>query len=149
MLCLLAISGRIVVAIRSNELRTELLGYDARFYKLITFVIGAGIASLAGILFVNWGSFIGPTVFSIYFLSANHHLADGGWVRDFAGSRDGSICHPMAYNLAWYQQNCRPKHCSWSNFYTFHSAGSERNSAKFGWLGSVSKQTARADGEYA
>ena len=59
--------GKIVVAIRSNELRTELLGYDARFYKLITFVIGAGIASLAGILFVNWGSFIGPTVFSIFF----------------------------------------------------------------------------------
>ena len=67
MLCLLAISAESRSRIRSNELRTELLGYDARFYKLITFVIGAGIASLAGILFVNWGSFIGPTVFSIFF----------------------------------------------------------------------------------
>ena len=59
--------GRLVVAIRSNELRVELLGYDARLYKLVTFVIGAGIAGLAGSLFANWGSFIGPTVFSIFF----------------------------------------------------------------------------------
>ena len=59
--------GRVVISIRHNELRTELLGYDARLYKLIVFVIGAGIAGIAGILFANWGSFIGPTVFSILF----------------------------------------------------------------------------------
>jgi ABC-type branched-subunit amino acid transport system permease subunit len=59
--------GRVVISIRLNELRTELLGYDARLYKLIVFIIGAGIAGIAGILFANWGSFIGPTVFSILF----------------------------------------------------------------------------------
>jgi ABC-type branched-subunit amino acid transport system permease subunit len=59
--------GRVVISIRLNELRTELLGYDARLYKLIVFVIGAGTAGIAGILFANWGSFIGPTVFSILF----------------------------------------------------------------------------------
>jgi ABC-type branched-subunit amino acid transport system permease subunit len=59
--------GRVVVSIRENELRTELLGYDARLYKLAVFVIGAGIAGLAGVLFANWGSFIGPSVFSILF----------------------------------------------------------------------------------
>lgn len=59
--------GRVVISIRLNELRTELLGYDARLYKLIVFVIGAGIAGIAGALFANWGSFIGPTVFSILF----------------------------------------------------------------------------------
>ena len=59
--------GRVVISIRLNELRTELLGYDARLYKLIVFVIGAGIAGIAGVLFANWGSFIGPTVFSILF----------------------------------------------------------------------------------
>jgi ABC-type branched-subunit amino acid transport system permease subunit len=57
----------VVISIRLNELRTELLGYDARLYKLIVFIIGAGIAGIAGILFANWGSFIGPTVFSILF----------------------------------------------------------------------------------
>jgi ABC-type branched-subunit amino acid transport system permease subunit len=59
--------GRVVVSIRLNELRTELLGYDARLYKLIVFTIGAGIAGVAGVLFANWGSFVGPTVFSILF----------------------------------------------------------------------------------
>jgi ABC-type branched-subunit amino acid transport system permease subunit len=59
--------GRVVVSIRVNELRTELLGYDARLYKLIVFIIGAGIAGVAGILFANWGSFVGPTLFSILF----------------------------------------------------------------------------------
>jgi branched-chain amino acid transport system permease protein len=59
--------GRVVVSIRENELRAELLGYDARRYKLAVFVIGAGIAGVAGVLFANWGSFIGPNVFSIFF----------------------------------------------------------------------------------
>lgn len=59
--------GRVVVSIRLNELRTELLGYDARLYKLIVFTIGAGIAGVAGILFANWGSFVGPSLFSILF----------------------------------------------------------------------------------
>ena len=59
--------GRVLVAIRENELRAELLGYDARRYKLFAFTIGAGIAGLAGVLFATWGSFIGPSVFSIGF----------------------------------------------------------------------------------
>lgn len=59
--------GRVVLSIRENELRAELLGYDARRYKLAVFVIGAGIAGLSGVLFTNWGSFIGPNVFSIVF----------------------------------------------------------------------------------
>jgi len=59
--------GRVIEAIRENELRAELLGYDARLYKLGVFVTGAGIAGLSGILFACWGSFIGPQVFSVFF----------------------------------------------------------------------------------
>ena len=59
--------GRVLVAIRENELRAELLGYDARRYKLFAFIIGAGLAGLAGVLFASWGSFVGPSVFSIAF----------------------------------------------------------------------------------
>jgi branched-chain amino acid transport system permease protein len=57
--------GRIVVAIRENETRAMLLGYDTRLYKLLVFAIGGGIAGLAGCLFTNWGAFISPTVFSL------------------------------------------------------------------------------------
>ncbi len=59
--------GRIVVAIRENEERARLLGYDVRIRKLLTFVIGGAIAGLAGVLFVAWGSYVSPDVFSMTF----------------------------------------------------------------------------------
>lgn len=59
--------GRAVVAVRENELRAELLGYDTRLYKLLTFAIGAFVAAIGGILFANWNSFIDPHVFDLGF----------------------------------------------------------------------------------
>ena len=57
--------GRIIVGIRENEPRAELLGYDPRAYKLATFTIGAAIAGYAGCLFANWGAFVSPTIFGL------------------------------------------------------------------------------------
>jgi branched-chain amino acid transport system permease protein len=57
--------GRVVVAVRENETRCELLGYDVRQVKLLIFTIGGGIAGLAGSLFANWGAFVSPTMFSL------------------------------------------------------------------------------------
>ncbi len=57
--------GRIIVGIRENERRAELLGYDPRAYKLATFVIGAALAGYAGCLFANWGAFVSPTIFGL------------------------------------------------------------------------------------
>lgn len=57
--------GRIVIAIRENETRASLLGYDPRVYKLITFMIGGAIAGFAGALYVNWGAFVSPTIFAL------------------------------------------------------------------------------------
>jgi len=59
--------GRVVAAVRENELRAELLGYDVRYYKLGVFCIGAAIAGLAGALYAAWGASIGPTAFSLSF----------------------------------------------------------------------------------
>lgn len=57
--------GRVLQAIRENERRAELLGYDIRWRKLSVFVISAGIAGLGGGLFAGWGNFINPEVFSL------------------------------------------------------------------------------------
>jgi branched-chain amino acid transport system permease protein len=57
--------GRVVIAIRENESRCELLGYDVRLHKLLIFTVGGGLAGLAGGLFANWGAFVSPTVFSL------------------------------------------------------------------------------------
>ncbi|MDO9711812.1 branched-chain amino acid ABC transporter permease [Paracraurococcus lichenis] len=56
--------GRVVVAIRENELRAALLGYDVRLYKLGIFTIGGTMAGLAGLLFANC-VFVSPTMFSL------------------------------------------------------------------------------------
>jgi ABC-type branched-subunit amino acid transport system permease subunit len=57
--------GRVVIAIRENETRATLLGYDPRLYKLLAFTLAAAIAGLAGCLYVNWGAFISPTIFGL------------------------------------------------------------------------------------
>jgi branched-chain amino acid transport system permease protein len=56
--------GRIIVAIRENETRAELLGYDVRLYKLAIFMVGGGLAGLSGLLFAN-SVFVSPTMFSL------------------------------------------------------------------------------------
>jgi ABC-type branched-subunit amino acid transport system permease subunit len=57
--------GRVLAAIRENEQRAELLGYDARWRKLAIFSLSGAVAGLAGALFASWGSFINPEVFSL------------------------------------------------------------------------------------
>jgi branched-chain amino acid transport system permease protein len=58
--------GRVCVAIRENETRAELLGYDTRAYKLGIFTIGAGIAAIGGVLFCNGVGRVTPDVFGLY-----------------------------------------------------------------------------------
>jgi branched-chain amino acid transport system permease protein len=58
-------AGRIIVAVRENEIRASLLGYDPRLVKCLTFILGGAIAGLAGALYVNWGAFVSPTIFSL------------------------------------------------------------------------------------
>jgi len=53
--------GNVIVAIRENPERTEMLGYDVRKYQLVTFVIGAALAGLSGVLYTVWGQYITPS----------------------------------------------------------------------------------------
>ena len=57
--------GRIVIGIRENETRAELLGYDIRLYKTAIFTIGGTIAGLAGALYANWSEIVTPNLFSL------------------------------------------------------------------------------------
>ncbi|MFC3226471.1 branched-chain amino acid ABC transporter permease [Marinibaculum pumilum] len=52
--------GRVLVGIRENERRVNLLGYDSRRYKLAVFTLCGGIAGLAGVLYAVWGAFVAP-----------------------------------------------------------------------------------------
>lgn len=57
--------GNVLVAIRENPERAEMLGYDIRKYQLIAFVIGAALAGLSGTLYTAWGQYITPSSMSI------------------------------------------------------------------------------------
>lgn len=53
--------GRALAGLRQNEQRMEALGYPVDRLKLVCFVIGAGIAGLAGALLVNQNGLASPT----------------------------------------------------------------------------------------
>ena len=53
--------GNVLVAIREDPQRTELLGYDVRRYQLAAFVLGSMLAAVSGVLYTAWGQFITPS----------------------------------------------------------------------------------------
>lgn len=57
--------GNVLVAIREDPLRAELLGYDIRKYQLAVFVIGSALAAVSGALYTAWGQFITPATMGL------------------------------------------------------------------------------------
>jgi urea transport system permease protein len=57
--------GRVLVGIRENEVRMELLGYNVPALKTAIFAICGGLGGLAGALFANWAEIVTPSVFSL------------------------------------------------------------------------------------
>lgn len=53
--------GNVIVAIRENPHRAEMLGYDIRFYQTIAFGLGGALAGLSGALYTAWGQYITPS----------------------------------------------------------------------------------------
>lgn len=57
--------GRALKAIREDEEALEVFGYRALHYKLAIFVMGAGMAAVAGSLFAAYITFIDPSSFTL------------------------------------------------------------------------------------
>jgi ABC-type branched-subunit amino acid transport system permease subunit len=53
--------GQVMLAIREDPVRTEVLGYDIRARQLAVFVMAAVLAGITGLLYVQWGNYITPT----------------------------------------------------------------------------------------
>ena len=53
--------GKVMLAIREDALRTEMLAYDIRLRQWLTFVVAAVLAGLSGLLYVQWGNYITPS----------------------------------------------------------------------------------------
>jgi len=63
-------AGRVLVALRENEERTRLLGYDTARYRLLAVVVSGGLSAMAGsaytLLFAYVGSTFAGILYSIY-----------------------------------------------------------------------------------
>ena len=53
--------GSVIVAMREDLQRTELLGYDVRMWQFGVFLLAAALAAFSGVLYVQWGNYITPT----------------------------------------------------------------------------------------
>ncbi|MFC5816655.1 urea ABC transporter permease subunit UrtC [Nonomuraea harbinensis] len=57
--------GRLLVAVRDGEDRVRFLGYDPALVKTVTFAVSAGLAGLAGALFVPVVGIISPALLGV------------------------------------------------------------------------------------
>lgn len=57
--------GRVIKAIREDEQAISVFGYNTKIYKMIVFVLAAGMAAIAGALFASYITFIDPSSFSL------------------------------------------------------------------------------------
>jgi branched-chain amino acid transport system permease protein len=59
--------GRVMVAVREDEDRTRMFGYDVKRVKLVVFTLGGALAGLSGVLYASRNIFIDPQVFGLTF----------------------------------------------------------------------------------
>ena len=83
--------GRVMLAVKENELRSDLLGYNVRRYKLLGYVISAAVAGLSGALYTSVSGFVGPNVFYLAQASQFVLWVIAGGVGTFAGPIIASI----------------------------------------------------------
>jgi branched-chain amino acid transport system permease protein len=57
--------GLVISGIRQNLLKTELLGYDVRLYRLVLFALSGSIAGIGGALYGAWALYVSPNIFSV------------------------------------------------------------------------------------
>ncbi len=57
--------GRVLKAIREDEVFAQAAGKNVAAHKVLVFVIGAGMAAVAGVMYAHYISFIDPTSFTV------------------------------------------------------------------------------------
>jgi urea transport system permease protein len=84
--------GNVLVAIRENPERAELLGYDIRRYQLAAFVIGSALAGLSGALYTAWGQFIVPAAMALPAAAMPIIWVAVGGRKDLTATLIGTLC---------------------------------------------------------
>lgn len=56
--------GRAIMSVREDEIAAEAMGINTTKYKMMAFIIGSGMAGLAGGLYAHFNTFIDPVTFN-------------------------------------------------------------------------------------
>jgi branched-chain amino acid transport system permease protein len=91
--------GKILQAIRENEVRAQAVGYDARWFKLLAFVISGAFAGVAGVLYAM--------LFGIVPLDAIGFVFSGNVVFGTLIGGSGSLYGPVigAFIFIWLSES--------------------------------------------
>lgn len=90
--------GNVLVAIRENPERAEMLGYNVRGYQLAAFAIGGFLAGISGVLYTLWGAYITPSSMGL-----NAAALPIIWVAA-GGRKDVTAVLVATVSLAWVSQ---------------------------------------------
>src|SRR5262245_63019347 len=85
-------AGSVLLAIRENEERARFLGYPTNRYKLIAFVLSAGVVAIAGALSVFNHRFASAEPLAVAFSGELVAMVVIGGMRSFPGPRLGGTC---------------------------------------------------------
>lgn len=83
--------GNVLVALRENPERTEMLGYDIRLYQTLAFGLGGALAGLSGSLYTAWGQYITPSSMGLTAAALPIVWVAVGGRRDITATLLGSI----------------------------------------------------------
>ncbi len=83
--------GRAFVAVAGSEPAAQALGVDVARYKLISFLISAGYAAVAGTLFVHAVGFVSPEVFGLQMVVLAFTMLYVGGIGTLSGPVFGAI----------------------------------------------------------
>ncbi|PSP82309.1 urea ABC transporter permease [Halobacteriales archaeon QS_1_68_17] len=83
--------GRVMVAVREDEDRTRMFGYDVERVKLVVFTVGGALAGLSGVLYAAWGNYVSPQVFELAFASLPVIWASVGGRKTLLGAAAATI----------------------------------------------------------
>ncbi|WP_174182939.1 ABC transporter permease subunit [Halococcoides cellulosivorans] len=95
--------GRVAVAVREDEDRTRMFGYDVRRVKLLVFTLGGALAGLGGVLNTAWGSYVSPDVFSLSFAALPVVWVSVGGRKSLIGATVGTLA--VAWGNRWLSIN--------------------------------------------
>lgn len=91
-------AGYAMVAVREDEGRTEMLGYDTKRVKLLVWTAGGALAGVGGTLYTAWGNFVHPGVFELVFASLPVIWCSLGGRETLLGAMIGAIVIPWFSN---------------------------------------------------